>query len=87
MIPIFNRLTLNEWVLMIFVYTEKILSFVISSIISITPLTSFSNILKKESDINQDKNASTIDKRQDFKISCYPTTQPPFLKSCIYATV
>ena len=67
MIPIFNRLTLNEWVLMIFVYTEKILSFVISSIISITPLTSFSNIFKKDSDINQDKNASTIDKRQDFK--------------------
>lgn len=67
MIPIFNRLTLNEWVLIIFVYTEKILSFAISSIISITPLSFFFGWFGKQPVIKENQLDSSINKRQNFK--------------------
>lgn len=51
MIPIFNRLSLNEWILIIFVYTEKLLSFTISLILSIIPFITFS-LKKKEHKVN-----------------------------------
>lgn len=67
MIPIFNRLTLNEWVLIIFVYTEKTLSFVISSMLSIIPFSFFLGLLGKDNKIKENQLDSSIDKRQNFK--------------------
>ena len=67
MIPIFNRLTLNEWVLIIFVYTEKTLSFVISSILSIIPFSFFLGLFGKDNKIKENQLDSSIDKRQNFK--------------------
>lgn len=51
MVPIFNRLSLNEWMLIIFVYTERSLSFIISLIISIIPFIPYK---KKKVDVNEE---------------------------------